>query len=143
VLLGALEEREGWLDREGWFHWDPQPQKRGGKTDTIIQSQREQLWRPWRRVNSFSSRHPKTTNAIVSGYSSYNNVASRLFGESKAIYRVWSNPFCEDRSKTACWVSIIGPIFLQSEYIFVADFNFGEVARCPYKRLTLCMLRCS
>jgi hypothetical protein len=23
-----------------------------------------------------------------------------------AIYRFWSNPFCEDRSKTACWVSI-------------------------------------
>jgi hypothetical protein len=23
-----------------------------------------------------------------------------------AIYRFWLNPFCEDRSKTACWVSI-------------------------------------
>ena len=32
-----------------------------------------------------------------------------------AIYRFWWNPFCEDRSKRACWVSIIGPIFLQSE----------------------------
>ena len=65
MLLGPVEEREGWLQREGCFHLDPQPQKRGGNTDTTIQSQREQLWRVSRRVNSFSSRHPKTTNTIV------------------------------------------------------------------------------
>ncbi len=71
MLLGAVE-REGWLEREGCFHLregcfhlEPQPQKRGGNTDTTIQSQREKLWRVSRRVNSFSSRHPKTTNTIV------------------------------------------------------------------------------
>ena len=71
MLLGAVE-REGWLEREGcfhlregWLHLEPQPQKRGGNTETIIQSQREQLWRVSRRVNSFSSWHPKTTNTIV------------------------------------------------------------------------------
>ena len=37
------------------------------------------------------------------------------WGNPMAIYCFWLNPFCEDRSKTACWVSIIGPIFLQSE----------------------------
>ena len=37
------------------------------------------------------------------------------WGNPMAIYRFWLNPFCEDRSKTACWVSIIGPIFLRSE----------------------------
>jgi hypothetical protein len=30
-----------------------------------------------------------------------------------AIARFWLNPFCEDRSKMTCWVSIIGLIFLQ------------------------------
>ena len=81
MLLGAVE-REGWLEREGCFDLYSQPQKRGENTDTIIQSQREELWSASRRVNSFSSRHPKATNTIVSGYSSYNNVASRLLGES-------------------------------------------------------------
>jgi hypothetical protein len=81
VLLGAVE-REGWLEREGCFDLNSQPQKRGENTDPIIQSQREQLWRVSRRVNSFSSRHPKTTNTIVSGHFSYNNVTSRLLGES-------------------------------------------------------------
>jgi len=76
LLLERVEEREG------CFHLPPQPQKRGGNTGTIIQSQREELWSASRRVNSFSSRHPKATNTIVSGYSSYNNVASRLLGES-------------------------------------------------------------
>jgi hypothetical protein len=65
VRLGAGGEREGWLEREGCLHLDPQPQKRGGKTDTIIQSQREQLWRVSGRVNSFSSQHPKTKKTIV------------------------------------------------------------------------------
>ena len=71
MLLGAVE-REGWLEREGCFQLregcprlKPQPLKRGGNTDTTIQSQREQLWGVSRRVNSFSSRHPKTTNRIV------------------------------------------------------------------------------
>jgi hypothetical protein len=66
-VMGPVEEREGWLRRGGCFHFhlDPQPQKRLGNTDTIIQSQREHLWRVWRRVNSFSSPHPKTTNTIV------------------------------------------------------------------------------
>jgi hypothetical protein len=82
VLLGAVEEREGWLEREGWFHLDPQPQKRGGNTDTTIQSQWEQFWRASGRVNSLSSRHPKTTNTIVWGDSSYTNVASGLLGGS-------------------------------------------------------------
>jgi hypothetical protein len=64
-VMGPVEEREGWLQREGCFHLGPQPQKRGGNTDTTIQSQREQLWRVSRRVDSFSSRHPKTTKTIV------------------------------------------------------------------------------
>ena len=45
MLLGAVE-REGWLEREGCFHLrerclhlEPQPQTRGGNTDTTIQSQ--------------------------------------------------------------------------------------------------------
>ena len=47
--LGAVE-REGWLKkqdclhlRERCFHLEPQPQKRGGYTDTTIQSQRERF----------------------------------------------------------------------------------------------------
>ncbi len=32
-----------------------------------------------------------------------------------AIYGFWLDPLCEDRSKTACWVSIDRSIFLQSE----------------------------
>jgi hypothetical protein len=71
VLSGAVE-REGWLKRQGCFHLrercfhlEPQPQKRGGNTERTIQSQRERFWRVSRRVNSFSSRHPKTTNTII------------------------------------------------------------------------------
>jgi hypothetical protein len=71
VLLEAVE-REGWLEREGCFHLregcfhlEPQPQKRGGNTDRTIQSQREQLCRVSRRVNSISWRLPKTTSTIV------------------------------------------------------------------------------
>jgi hypothetical protein len=64
-VMGPVEEREGWLQREGCFDLGPQPQKRGGNTDTTIQSQREQLWRVSKRVNSFSSRHPMAMHTIV------------------------------------------------------------------------------
>ena len=114
---GAPLLLEGVEEREGCFHLPPQPQKRGGNTDTTIQSRREQLSRVSRLVNAFSSRHPMATNTMVERSSSYRNVACGCLENPMAIYRLWLNPFwvkSGETSKTACWVSTVGPIFLQS-----------------------------
>ena len=52
-----------------------------------------------------------------------------------AIFRFWLNPFCEDRSKTGCWVSIIGSILLQSEIQILSTKRNESLTERAYSQI--------
>ena len=52
-----------------------------------------------------------------------------MLGESNGYIRLWLDFLCEDRSKTACWVSIVRPIFLQSSPVLPWPKAIGGLRR--------------